>query len=416
MASENKTLVLAYSGGLDTSCLLVWLIEQGYDVIAYLANVGQDEDFEAAREKALKLGAKKIFIEDLREQFVTEYVWPAVQANAIYEDRYMLGTAIARPCIAKRQVEIAIQEGAGFLSHGATGKGNDQIRFELTYYTLYPDGKVISPWKMPEFYNTFPGRVELFEYAKSKDIPLPITPKNPWSMDANLYHISYEGGVLEDASAKAPEDIWMMSTDPKKSPDEPDCIEIDFKRGIPVCVRNSNDDTKIDQPLELFNYLNKIGSKHGVGRLDIVENRRIGMKSRGLYETPGGEILRHAHLDIENFTMDKELRKIKSYLSERYSEMIYDGLWFSPECEFTRKCIDNSQEYVEGTVSLSIFKGRVFVTARSSNTKLYNENLVSMDKAGDYEAKDAAGYIKIASLRLTEHARMKKAKEESESK
>jgi len=409
MESVNRKVVLAYSGGLDTSCILVWLIEQGYDVIAYLANVGQDEDFDAAREKATKLGAKKVFIEDLRETLVEEYLWPAVQANAIYEDRYLLGTAIARPCIAKRQVEIAMAEGAEYVSHGATGKGNDQVRFELTYYTLYPGVKVVAPWKMPEFFERLPGRPELFEYAKERNIPLPVTADKPWSIDANLIHVSYEGGVLENTDTQGPDDIWLMTTSPKDSPNEPDELCIEFKRGVPVRVTNNKDSTDVTTPLDIFTYLNTIGSRHGVGRIDIVENRRIGMKCRALYETPGGEILRHAHLDIENFTLDKELRKIKSYLSERFGEMIYDGLWYSPKCEFTRKSIDQSQEYVERSVMLSIFKGHVYVMSRKSNVTVYNQDLVSFEKGGNYDPVDAAGYIKVASLRLAEYSRMKKS-------
>ncbi|XP_057290004.1 argininosuccinate synthase-like [Hydractinia symbiolongicarpus] len=409
MASANKKVVLAYSGGLDTSCILVWLIDQGYDVIAYLADVGQEEDFEAAKQKALKLGAKKIFVEDVKEQFVSEFIWPTVQANSIYEDRYMLGTAVARPCIARRQVEIALQEGATYVSHGATGKGNDQIRFELAYYALYPAVEVISPWKMPEFYEKYQGRTALFEYAKLKNIPLPVTPKSPWSMDANLMHISFESGVLEDPSVPAPADIYQMTTNPANSPNEPDHLDIEFKRGVPIGVKNVADGTSLTKPLDIFLYLNKIGGKHGVGRIDIVENRQIGMKSRGIYETPGAEILRHAHLDIEGLTMDKELRKMKSYLAERFSEMIYNGLWFSPECDFVRKCIDTSQEFVEGTVTVATFKGHVYVIKRSSNKSLYNQELVSMDVKGCYDPRDSAGFIKVSSLRLREHAKLQKA-------
>jgi len=408
MASETKKVVLAYSGGLDTSCILVWLIDQGYEVIAFLADVGQEEDFAAAKEKAIKLGAKKIYIEDLKEQFVSEFIWPSVQANAIYEDRYLLGTAIARPCISRRQTEIAIKEGAKYVSHGATGKGNDQIRFELTYYALYPGVTVIAPWKMPEFYEKYQGRTALFEYAKSKNIPLPVTPKSPWSMDGNLMHISYESGILEDPNVVGPNDIWQMTTDPKDAPNEPDVIEIEFKRGKPVGVKNAADGTSLTNCLQLFSYLNKIGGKHGVGRIDIVENRQIGMKSRGLYETPGGEILRHAHLDIETLTLDKELRRIKSYISDRFSEMVYNGLWFSPECDYARSCIDNSQELVEGNVKLSIFKGHVYVISRNSAMSLYDQELVSMDVKGSYDPRDAAGFIKVSSLRLSEYTRLQK--------
>jgi len=294
------------------------------------------------------------------------------------------------------------------VSHGATGKGNDQIRFELTYYALYPGVTVIAPWKMPEFYEKYQGRTALFEYAKSKNIPLPVTPKSPWSMDGNLMHISYESGILEDPNVVGPNDIWQMTTDPKDAPNEPDVIEIEFKRGKPVGVKNAADGTSLTNCLQLFSYLNKIGGKHGVGRIDIVENRQIGMKSRGLYETPGGEILRHAHLDIETLTLDKELRRIKSYISDRFSEMVYNGLWFSPECDYARSCIDNSQELVEGNVKLSIFKGHVYVISRNSAMSLYDQELVSMDVKGSYDPRDAAGFIKVSSLRLSEYTRLQK--------
>nr|ANJ45185.1 TMP [Periophthalmus magnuspinnatus] len=271
---SQGTVVLAYSGGLDTSCILVWLKEQGYDVIAYLADIGQDEDFEAAREKAQKLGAKKVYIEDLREEFVQDFIWPAVQANAVYEDRYLLGTSVARPCIARRQVEIARKEGAEYVSHGATGKGNDQIRFELTCYALYPEVKIIAPWRIPEFFNRFKGRTDLMEFAQA-----------PWSMDANLMHISYESGILENPKSHAPADLYLMTKSPAESPDTPDVLEIEFRNGVPVKVSNLKDQTSKNSPLEIFSYLNLIGGKHGVGRIDIVENRFIGMKSREAADT-----------------------------------------------------------------------------------------------------------------------------------
>ncbi|KTG17491.1 hypothetical protein cypCar_00033249, partial [Cyprinus carpio] len=273
-------VVLAYSGGLDTSCILLWLKEQGYDVIAFLANIGQDEDFDAAQKKAEKLGAKKVFIEDLRSEFVQEFIWPAVQANAVYEDRYLLGTSIARPCIARRQVQIARQERAQYVSHGATGKGNDQVRFELTCYALYPQVQIIAPWRIPEFYSRFRGRKDLMEYAEKHGIPVPVTPKAPWSMDANLMHISYESGILENPKNHAPSDLYQMTKNPEDSPSEPDVLEIDFAKGVPVRVTHVKEGTSKDTPLELFCYLNEIGGKHGVGRIDIVENRFIGMKSR----------------------------------------------------------------------------------------------------------------------------------------
>lgn len=407
---KKKSVVLAYSGGLDTSCILVWLIEEGFDVIAFLANVGQDEDFDAAREKATKLGATKVVIADVRKEFVEGYIWPAVQANAIYEDRYLLGTSLARPCITKYLIETAVAEGAGYISHGATGKGNDQVRFELSAYALYPQVQIISPWKMPEFYNRFLGRNDLFEYAKAHDIPLPVTPKTPWSMDANLMHISYESGLLENPRSQAPDDLFVMTADPRIAPNEPEKLEIEFKRGIPVRVKNLKDGAEKTDALELFVYLNEVAGRHGVGRIDIVENRFVGMKSRGIYETPAGTVLYQAHLDIELLTMDRELRKIKQKLSVEFSEQVYRGFWDSPECIFTRHCIDKSQEGVEGVVYVNLYKGGVYIVGRESPRSLYNEELVSMNVQGDYDPTDAAGFIRINALRLKEYKRLQDLK------
>ncbi|KAK9532444.1 hypothetical protein VZT92_009826 [Zoarces viviparus] len=403
---SKGTVVLAYSGGLDTSCILVWLKEQGYDVITYLANIGQDEDFEAARKKAEHLGAKKVFVEDLRSEFVEDFIWPAVQANAVYEDRYLLGTAVARPCIARRQVEIARREGAQFVSHGATGKGNDQIRFELTCYALYPEVQIIAPWRIPDFYNRFRGRTDLIEYAEKHGIPVPVTLQAPWSMDANLMHISYESGILENPKSHAPADLYLMTKNPEDSPNTPDVLEIEFTNGVPVKVTNVKEGKSKDSPLDIFSYLNEIGGKHGVGRIDIVENRFIGMKSRGIYETPGGTILLNAHLDIETFTMDKEVRRIKQGLSIKFAELVYNGFWYSPECDFVRHCIAKSQENVEGKVQLSVFKGQVYILGRESPKSLYNKELVSMDVQGDYDPCDATGFIRINAVRLREHHRL----------
>lgn len=403
----KKKVVLAYSGGLDTSCILVWLKEQGYEVVAFLANIGQDEDFDAARKKAESLGAVKIVIPDLKKSFVENYIWPAVQANGCYEDRYLLGTALARPCIASAMVEVAKEEGAQFVSHGATGKGNDQIRFELTSYALYPKVEIISPWRLPEFYNRFKGRDDLMEYAKKQGIPVPTTKKDPWSMDANLMHISYESGILENPWTQAPDGIYNMTTDPEKAPDTPTKLEITFKKGLPVSVKNLDDGTVKSKPLELFLYLNEVGGKHGIGRIDLVENRFIGMKSRGVYETPGGTILLMAHIDIEVFTMDREMRKIKRELDLKFGEQVYRGLWYSPECEYTRFCIEKSQEHVEGRVIVTLYKGQVMVNARESALSLYNEELVSMNVQGNYDPIHAGGFIKINSLRLQEFYRLR---------
>ncbi|KAJ2842050.1 argininosuccinate synthetase, partial [Coemansia brasiliensis] len=296
--SKGKVL-LAYSGGLDTSCILAWLIDQGYEVLAYMANVGQEEDFEAAREKALKVGATKVFIEDLRRELVEELVIPTIQANAVYETVYLLGTSVARPVIARSQVKIAQQEGCTHVSHGCTGKGNDQVRFELAYYALDPKLQVIAPWRIPEFYQRFPGRNALLEYAAQKGIPVSQTPSKPWSTDENLFHISYEAGILEDPNVTPPKDMWKLTVDPEDAPNTPERITITFKEGKPVRVTNEADGTDLSDPLELFLYLNTVARRNGVGRIDIVENRFIGIKSRGCYETPGGTILRAAHIDLE---------------------------------------------------------------------------------------------------------------------
>lgn len=406
-ASGDRTVVLAYSGGLDTSCILVWLKEQGYEVVAFLADVGQEEDFDEARKKALKLGAVKMVIPDVRKEFVEEFIWPSIQANGLYEDRYPMGTALARPCIARAMIKVAKQEGAMYVAHGATGKGNDQIRFELSAYALHSTIQVISPWRLPEFYNRFTGRNDLFEYAKEKGIPLPVTPKSPWSMDANLMHISYESGILEDPITQAPDDLYQMTVDPQKAPDVPTVLVITFQKGLPVSVRNEGDGTVKTQPLELFQYCNLIGGQNGVGRIDIVENRFIGMKSRGIYETPGGNILLAAHIDLEVFTLDREVRKIKRDLDIKFSEQVYKGFWFSPECEYTRSCIAGSQTFVEGSVTLKIYKGGVYILGRKSPNSLYNEELVSMNVQGEYEPMDAGGFIKINALRLREYQRLR---------
>lgn len=405
--SESKRVVLAYSGGLDTSCILVWLIEQGYDVIAFCANIGQDDDFDAAKEKALKLGAKKMIIPDVKSEFVEEFIWPGIQANAAYEDRYLLGTALARPCIARAMIKVAVGEKAQFVAHGATGKGNDQIRFELGAYALHPTIKVISPWRLPEFYNRFQGRADLFKYAQEHGIDLPVTPKAPWSMDANLMHISYESGVLEDPATHAPPGIYQMTVDPEQAPEQAEKIVISFKSGLPVSVKNLGDNTTKTDPLGIFSYMNELGGKHAIGRIDIVENRFIGMKSRGLYETPGGTILLAAHVDIELFTLDKEVRKIKRNLDITFSEQVYKGFWFSPECEFTRSCIQKSQDHVTGSVTVKLYKGGVYISGRESPLSLYNAELVSMDVQGDYEPTDAGGFIKINALRLQEYCRLR---------
>ncbi|XP_042902648.1 argininosuccinate synthase [Parasteatoda tepidariorum] len=402
-----KSVVLAYSGGLDTSCILVWLIQQGYDVIAFMADVGQEEDFEVARKKATKLGAKKVYIEDLQEEFVTDFIWPSVQASAIYERRYLLGTSLARPCIAKALVAVAAKENADYISHGATGKGNDQVRFELSCYALNPKLKVIAPWRLKEFYERFPGRPELIEFAKENNIPVPVTKSEPWSMDANLRHISYESGILEDPWNPPPVGLYKMTVDPEKSVDEATVLDIEFKEGIPTKVTNLKTNDVKTSALELYSYLNKIGGLHGIGRIDIVENRFIGMKSRGCYETPGGAILHVAHEDIEVFTLDREVLRVKTNLSDTFADQIYNGLWYSPEGEFVQACLKLSQKQVNGTVRVKVYKGSVSIVARKSPTSTYNQDLCSLDILGGYSPYDAEGFIKTQAMRLKEYFRIK---------
>ncbi|MCB9988274.1 MAG: argininosuccinate synthase [Rhodospirillales bacterium] len=397
---SKQKIVLAYSGGLDTSVILKWFLEQGYEVIAYLADVGQKEDFETAKEKALKIGASKVYIEDLKKEFVTDYIFPSFSANAVYEGRYLLGTSLARPIIAKRQIEIAEKEGAAFVSHGATGKGNDQVRFELGYYALKPDIQVLAPWKMPEFLNQFKGRSDMLAYAEKHGIPVTATVKKPYSEDENLLHISHEAGVLEDPATAADEDVYSHTIAPEKAPDTADHIVLSFKNGYPVKVENKGDKTIHTEPLALFTYLNEMGAKHGIGRLDMVENRYVGIKSRGVYETPGGEILLQAHKDIEGLTMDREVMHIRDMLSLKMADLIYNGFWFSPEMAFLLHAMKKAQENVEGDVTVKLFKGCAYPVVRSSAKSLYNAELSSMDEEGGYNQQDAQGFIRINAIRL----------------
>ena len=400
----KKKVVLAYSGGLDTSVILKWLIERGYEVIAYVADVGQDDDFEAVRRKALRIGASAVFIEDLREELVTDYIFPMIKAGAVYEGQYLLGTAIARPLIAKRQVEIADREGTTCVSHGSTGKGNDQVRFELAYYALAPWIEVIAPWKTREFLDEFNGRPDLLAYAERHGIDVKTTAAKPYSEDDNLLHISHEAGVLEDPAYEAPEDIYSKTVAPERAPDRPTRIEVTFKDGIPRRVLNLDDGTVVEQPLALFEYLNRLGSANGIGRLDIVENRFIGIKSRGIYETPGGTILHKAHRDIEGIAMDREVMRLRDMLSAKLAELIYNGFWFSPEMEFLMSAVDKSQELIDGQVRLKLYKGGVYVTGRTSPSSLYDKELSSMDVEGGFDQKDSEGFIKINAIRLMAHA------------
>ncbi len=399
----SKKVILAYSGGLDTSCILKWLVDKGYDVVAYIADVGQQEDFEAARQKALKVGASKVYVEDLKKEFVTDFIFPAIKANAIYEGRYLLGTSLARPLIAKRQMEIAAKENAEYVSHGATGKGNDQVRFELAYYALNPKIKIISPWKDPEFLSRFKGRTDLINYAKEKGIPIKATHERPYSTDANLMHISYESGVLEDPMTPPTEDMFEWTKSPKDAPDKETRLEIHFKDGIPVKVVNKDGGKNVEDPLGLFTYLNEVGAANGVGRIDIVENRFVGIKSRGVYETPGATILRAAHMDIESVAMDREVMALRDMLEPKFSELVYNGFWFSPEMDFLKAAIDKSQEVIDGVVHLSLYKGNITITGRESPSSLYDKELSSMNIEGGFDQTDSVGFIKINAIRLMAH-------------
>ncbi|MEX0731665.1 MAG: argininosuccinate synthase [Aquisalimonadaceae bacterium] len=402
--SDVKKVVLAYSGGLDTSVILEWLKDTySCEVVTFTADLGQGEELEPARAKAQGMGVKEIYIEDLREEFVRDFVFPMFRANAIYEGEYLLGTSIARPLIAKRQVEIARETGADAVSHGATGKGNDQVRFELGYYGLEPGIKVIAPWREWDLLS----REKLLAYAEKRGIPIEGKKKggSPYSMDANLLHISYEGGILEDPWAEAEEDMWRWTVPPEKAPDSPVYLELSFERGDCVAI-----DGKAMTPATLLAELNRVGGAHGIGRLDIVENRYVGIKSRGCYETPGGTILMKAHRGIESITLDREAAHLKDELMPRYAQLIYNGYWFSPEREAMQALIDHTQQVVNGVVRLKLYKGAVSVVGRKSDTdSLFDARIATFeDDAGAYDQKDAAGFIKLNALRLKLQARRRK--------
>jgi len=388
-------VVLAYSGGLDTSVILKWLQDKyNAEVVTFTADIGQGEEVEEAREKAIKLGVKpeNIFIEDLREEFVRDYVFPMFRANAIYEGEYLLGTSIARPLIAKRQIEIAREVGAEAVAHGATGKGNDQVRFELGYYALKPDIKVIAPWREWDLNS----REKLLAYAEKHGIPIQKHgKKSPYSMDANLLHISYEGGILEDPWAEPEEDMWRWTVAPEKAPDKPEYIEIEFEKGDAVAINGDK-----MTPAKILETLNEYGKKHGIGRIDIVENRFVGMKSRGCYETPGGTILLKAHRAIESITLDKGEAHLKDEIMPKYAELIYNGFWFSPEREALQELINKTQENVNGTVRLKLYKGNVFVVGRKSPNSLFSPEFATFEEDTVYNQKDAEGFIKLNALRF----------------
>lgn len=403
--SQNKKVkkvVLAYSGGLDTSVILKWLQENyGCEVVTFTADLGQGEELEPARKKAENLGVKEIFIEDLREEFVRDYVFPMFRANTLYEGTYLLGTSIARPLIAKRQIEIANLVGADAVAHGATGKGNDQVRFELSYYANKPDIKIIAPWREWDLNS----RTKLIDYAEKNQIPVSKDKRGeaPYSVDANLLHTSSEGKVLEDPWIEAPEYVYQRTVSPEKAPDQPTIIEIEFKKGDAIAI-----DGKKLSPANLLTKLNELGGANGIGRADIVENRFVGMKSRGVYETPGGTILLSAHRAIESITLDREAMHLKDELMPKYAKLIYNGFWFSPEREMLQVAIDKSQENVSGVVRLKLYKGSVSVIGRKSPYSLYSEAHVTFEEDSVYDQKDAAGFIKLNALRLRIGARVKK--------
>ena len=391
--STRPKVILAYSGGLDTSIILHWLKEEkGCDVIAFCADLGQGEDLTSIRKKALQVGAVKAYVEDLKEEFVSDYVFPMLRGNAVYESSYLLGTSIARPLIAKRQVELAKKEKARFLSHGATGKGNDQIRFELTFAALAPNVHVIAPWR--EW--SLASRQDLIDYARKYRIPITVTKAKPYSMDANLLHISYEGGVLEDPWTSPPKEMFQMTTDPQDAPSTPQSLTVQFKKGNPIAINE-----KPLSPAFLLHKLNQLGGKHGIGRVDLVENRFVGLKSRGVYETPGGTILHIARRALESLTLDREVVHLRDSLMPRYAEIIYNGFWFSPERKMLQAAFDQAQQNVTGTVRLQLYKGNCTVTGRKSNRSLYQQHLATFEEGSGYDQQDAGGFIRLNALRLS---------------
>jgi len=391
------------------------MIEKGFDVICYCADVGQvGEDFEAVKAKALKCGAIKMYVEDLREDFVLNYVFESIKANAIYESRYLLGTSIARPCIVQRQIEIAQKEGAKFVAHGATGKGNDQVRFEMNAQALDATITTIAPWRDPEFLTRFKGRTDLLAYAAEHNIPVDATPKAPYSVDENIFHTSFESGMLEDPMVSPPKEMWKMTVDPKDAPEEGAKLRIEFTKGIPTKVICHSDGEKVvTGGLELFTYLNEVAGAHGIGRLDMVENRFVGIKSRGCYETPAGAVLREAHLDIEGITMDREVMRIRDGLSAEFARLCYNGFWFAPEMEMVKHSMEFAQRNVNGAVELELYKGNIIVLGRESPNPLYSADLASMDiddggAMFDYNPADAQGFIRINSTRLKAYFNMER--------
>ncbi|HUH66404.1 MAG TPA: argininosuccinate synthase [Syntrophales bacterium] len=404
MAAEVKKVILAYSGGLDTSVILRWLKETyRCEVIAFAADIGQEQELRGLREKAIKTGASKVYIDDLQEEFARDFVFAALRANAIYEGTYMMGTSLARPLIAKRQIEIAALEGADSVSHGSTGKGNDQVRFELTYTALNPAIKIIAAWRDPNWF--FDSRGSMMDYAKKHGIPVTTTKDKPYSSDRNMLHISHEGGVLEDPWMEPPEDMFVLTTSPMKAPDRATYVEIDFEKGNPVAINGAR-----MSPAKILQSMNKTAGANGIGRVDTVENRFVGMKSRGVYETPGGTVLWAAHRALESITMDREVMLMRDSLIPKYAQLVYNGFWYSPEMNVLQKFVDDTQENVTGTARVKLYKGNCIVVGRKSPNSLYSEEFVTFEKDRVYDQKDATGFIRLNALRLKIRALLKKGK------
>ena len=399
---KAKKVVLAYSGGLDTSVILRWLIEKyECEVIAFVADLGQGEELAPVRAKAKKTGASKVYVEDVKDEFVRDFIFPALMANAVYEGSYLLGTSIARPLIAKKQIEVARREKADSVSHGATGKGNDQVRFELTYYALMPGINVIVPWREWDLNS----RTDLVNYAKKHGIPTPVTAKKPYSSDRNLMHISFEGGILEDPWAEPPADMFVLTRSPEKAPNRPVYVEVDFVKGVPTAV-----DGRRMGPAKLLAHLNKLGGTHGIGRVDLVENRYVGMKSHGVYETPGGTILHVAHRAVESVTLDREVMHLRDSLIPKFAELIYYGYWYSPEMDLLKSMVEKTQENVTGTARLKLYKGNCAVVGRKSPVSLYRTDFATFEKETVFNQADATGFIKINALRLKIRSMLKSGK------
>jgi len=401
MAASKGKVVLAYSGGLDTSVICKWLDEQGWEVVCFVANIGQRDDFSALEAKALGSGAKKLVLLDLRDEFVRDFVYPSIQYNAVYEGRYLMGTSLARPLIAKGMVQVARQEGAEWVSHGATGKGNDQVRFELTAYALKPDVKIVVPWREPAFYQKIRGRSDAIAYCREHKIPIKASVEQPWSNDENLMHLSFEAGILEDPARRPPDEMFELTVSPKAAPDAPTEVALEFEQGVPVRLNG-----EALGPADMLARLNELGGENAIGRVDMVESRHVGMKSRGVYETPGATILMAAHRDLEGVTLDRGVINLKDTLMPRFAKLAYDGFWYSAEMEVLLEALKVTQRYVTGRVGLELYKGNITVTGRMSPVSLYDPKIATMDESeGPYDPRDATGFIRLLALPLRAQAR-----------